>query len=83
MLHAIKVKFLDPVDSSEAHISMKSLWFRSEASVVIPYVCGAGTAYEQAAVYLEKKGFEAVDFALIPDGYLLLSETFKPLRKDK
>ena len=83
MLHAIKVKFLGPTDHAGERISIKSLRFPFEAPIIIPYDYGAGTTYEQAAVYLEKKGFEVVNFAETPDGYLILSETFKPLRKDK
>lgn len=78
-LHAIEVKFLGPTNANGSRVRLTSARF--EQSKTIPYDHRLSSITDMAQVWLSENGFNVLYQAESKDGYLLLTDTFEPLKK--
>ena len=75
-LHAIKVKFHGPTNSSGSRVSFTSLRFGDRRMTSLP--CELSMV-DYMVKFLESEGYQDLATAETPDGYLVLTSTFEPL----
>lgn len=76
--HALTVTYLGPTNNLGSRVRIKS--DRFEQSITIAYDYEFNNTLEVAADYLSKKGFNLVGKGELKDAYLLLTDTFEPLK---
>lgn len=76
--HAFTVKYHGATNTRGARVSITSESF--EQRIYIDYDYSIDRSAEMAEIELNKRGFNIVGMASTKDRYILLSETFKPLK---
>lgn len=76
--HAIEVKYLGTTNTVGPRVKMNSLRFND--SKTIPYDHNFNNTLDIAKDYLTKNGFVIVGQAETKDSYIILCDTFKPLK---
>jgi hypothetical protein len=79
-LHAFRVKYIGPTGYRGARVSIQSLRFGDK--IVIPYKHEYNSIADMAIIALEERGYNIVAEAESLDGYVILSDTFKPLKEE-
>lgn len=78
--HVIKVKYMGPTNFKGSRIRLTSDRFKQ--SVTIPYNYDFSTSYEMAECWLMEKGFNIVGLAETIEGYIIITDTFEPLKSN-
>jgi hypothetical protein len=76
--HALTIGYVGATNHRGSRIRIKS--DRFEQSILIPYDYEFSNTLEGAQKYLIDKGFNLVGQGELKDAYLLLTDTFKPLK---
>jgi hypothetical protein len=77
-LHAFNIKYLPATNTKPSRIKIESLRFRQSVTLSKDYQFSS--SYEQAEKHLLGNGFNVIGLAETPNGFILLSDTFKPLK---
>jgi hypothetical protein len=77
--HVLELKFIGPTNQKGSRIRIKS--FRFKQSLIIPFDYYYSNTLGVAQAWFEKNGFELVGMAETPESYLIITTTFKPLKK--
>lgn len=76
--HAFEITYLGATNTQGGRVKIKSLRFNE--SKIIPYNHEFNNTLAIAKDYLTGKGFNVVGQAETPNSYIVLSDTFKPLK---
>lgn len=78
--HLIRINVEPTASGTQVVIASMSYPWYEKSFAAIPYDYGIGDGIEQAKAYLEDQGFDIIGKAEIPEGYALISATFKKIR---
>ena len=78
-LHAIEIKFYAPTNQNGARVGIISKRFKQRIAISFDY--SFDNATEIAINYLQKNGFNIIGKSEFGASDIILSDTFKPLKK--
>ena len=76
--HLIQVKYLGPTNNLGSRVKLISKRF--EQSIIIDYAYELNNSMEMAEKWLESNGFDIIGHAEFGDSYIIITDTFEPLK---
>lgn len=77
-LHCFEISYLAPTNCKGSRVKIHSLRFNQ--TIIISYNYNFNSIYDIAENYLKTIGFNCLYLSETKKGYLILSDTFKPLK---
>jgi hypothetical protein len=77
-LHALTVRYFGATNSNGSRVRITSARFKQ--AVTIPFDYSKNHILDMAEEWLISKGFTCLYTAEVKEGYIILSDTFKPFR---